>query len=103
GLGRRARLAVGTGSPGDLRKAGAALARLARGRQRVAFAWPRAEAEAATAFAEGALLASYTFTLKSREIPEDKRPASTIDVVGGDGLAEALRRGAQLETATSKA
>ncbi len=103
GLVRLALLGVGTGSPDDLRKAGAALARIARGRQRVAFAWPQAGAEAATAFAEGALLASYTFTLKSREIPEDKRPASMIDVVGGDGLAEALGRGAHLATATALA
>ena len=103
GLVRLALLGVGTGSPDDLRKAGAALARIARGKRRVAFAWPEAGADAATAFVEGALLASYTFTLKSGETPESKRPAPTIDVVGGDGLANALERGAHLATATALA
>src|SRR5699024_1902634 len=79
GLVRLALLGVGAGSPDGLRKAGAALARAARARQRVAFAWPEAGAEAATAFAEGVLLASYTFTLKSQEAPENKRPAPAIE------------------------
>lgn len=103
GLVRLALLGVGTGSPDDLRKAGAALARVARGRRRVAFAWPEAGEEAATAFAEGALLASYTFTLKSEKTPESKRPAPRIDVVGGEGVADALDRGVHLATATALA
>ncbi|MFL1430275.1 MULTISPECIES: leucyl aminopeptidase [unclassified Nocardiopsis] len=104
GLARLALLGVGSGSPDDLRKAGAALSRAARGRERVAFAWPAALAgeAAATAFAEGALLASYTFTLKTAEPEAAQRPAPAIDVVG-DAPADALARGAVLARATALA
>ncbi|WP_026118951.1 leucyl aminopeptidase [Nocardiopsis ganjiahuensis] len=104
GLVRLALLGVGSGSPDDLRKAGAALSRAARGNERVALAWPGADDAAATAFAEGALLASYTFTLKSAETPADQRPAGVIDVVGDTAaLADALTRGTALATATALA
>jgi len=107
GLVRVALLGVGSGSPDDLRKAGAALSRAARGAGRVALAWPGSGEEAATAFAEGALLASYTFTLKTSEAPADRRPAASIDVVLGDGadgsLAGALERGTALAAATALA
>ncbi|MEV2274180.1 leucyl aminopeptidase [Nocardiopsis sp. NPDC049922] len=105
GLARLALLGVGSASPEDLRKAGAALSRAARGRRSVALAWPGADAEAATAFAEGALLASYTFRMKTGETPEDRRPAESIDVVGeaDADLADALRRGADLAAATALA
>ncbi|MCY9785728.1 leucyl aminopeptidase [Nocardiopsis sp. EMB25] len=105
GLARLALLGVGSGSPDDLRKAGAALSRAARGRSRVALAWPGSDTEAATAFAEGVLLASYTFSMKTGETPEDKRPAEAVDVVGDGGgdLADALRRGADLAGATALA
>ncbi|MEU0488161.1 leucyl aminopeptidase [Nocardiopsis sp. NPDC006139] len=104
GLARLALLGVGSGSPDDLRKAGAALSRAARGRERVAFAWPAslADGAAATAFAEGALLASYTFTLKTAEPEAAQRPAPAIDVVG-DAPAEALARGVVLARATALA
>ncbi len=103
GLVRLALLGVGSGSPDDLRKAGAALARAARGKERVAFAWPGFGAEAATAFAEGALLASYTFSLRSTEPPADQRPAPVIDVVGSEDVADPLARGTRLAEATALA
>jgi leucyl aminopeptidase len=107
GLVRLALLGVGSGSPDDLRKAGAALARAARGNERVALAWPGSGAEAATAFAEGVLLASYTFSLKTSEVPDDRRPAASVEVASGDGddgsLAGALERGTALAAATALA
>lgn len=105
GLVRLALLGVGSGSPDDLRKAGAALSRAARGRERVALAWPGGGADAATAFAEGALLASYTFSLKTAEPPADKRPAPVVEVVdpGAGDLADALERGTRLAAATALA
>ncbi|WP_159940364.1 MULTISPECIES: leucyl aminopeptidase [unclassified Nocardiopsis] len=103
GLVRLALLGVGAGSPDDLRKAGAALSRAARGNGHVALAWPGADGDAATAFAEGALLASYTFSLKSAEPPADQRPAPVIDVLGAEGLADALDRGTRLAEATALA
>ncbi|MFD6098182.1 leucyl aminopeptidase [Nocardiopsis flavescens] len=104
GLARLALLGVGSGSPDDLRKAGAALSRAARGRDRVAFAWPAALAggDAAAAFAEGALLASYTFTMKTGEPDAAQRPAPVIDAVG-DAPADGLARGAVLAGATALA
>ncbi|WP_150239341.1 leucyl aminopeptidase [Nocardiopsis quinghaiensis] len=103
GLVRMALLGVGSGSPDDLRKAGAALSRAARGNERVALAWPGAGGDAATAFAEGALLASYTFSLKTAEAPAGKRPAPVIDVLGAGDLADALARGTRLAEATALA
>lgn len=104
GLVRLALLGVGSGSPDDLRKAGAALSRAARGKERIALAWPGSDAAAATAFAEGALLASYTFTLKSAEAPADQRPAPVIDVVGDPAaLTEPLALGSTMATATALA
>ncbi|WP_028647418.1 leucyl aminopeptidase [Nocardiopsis sp. CNT312] len=104
-LTRLALLGVGPGSPGDLRKAGAALSRAGRGRERVALAWPGHGADAAAAFAEGVLLASYTFSMKTGETPANQRPAQTVDVVGEDAeaLADDLRRGAALAAATALA
>lgn len=104
GLVRLALLGVGSGSPDDLRKAGAALSRAARGKEHVALAWPGGGGEAATAFAEGALLASYTFTLKTAETPKGQRPAAVIDVVGDTAeLASALTLGSDLAGATALA
>ncbi|MFE1169454.1 leucyl aminopeptidase [Nocardiopsis sp. NPDC058789] len=104
GLVRLALLGVGSGSPADLRKAGAALSRAARGNERVALAWPGTDAETATAFVEGALLASYTFTYRTTEPPRSQRPAPVIDVVGDvAALAEPLALGTTLATATALA
>ncbi|HJE59919.1 MAG TPA: leucyl aminopeptidase [Nocardiopsis listeri] len=106
GLVGLALLGVGSGTPGDLRKAGATLARAARGSKHVALAWPGAtgRAEAATALAEGALLASYTFTLKTSRTPEDQRPPTRIDVVGEtEHLTDALALGTHLAEATALA
>ncbi|GHD18844.1 leucyl aminopeptidase [Nocardiopsis kunsanensis] len=102
GLARLALLGVDAGTPDDLRKAGAAIARAARGKQHVAVAWPELSPEAATAFVEGALLASYAFTLKTGEVPKDKRPAPAIDLVG-DVPADAVERGTRLAAATALA
>ncbi|MER6626336.1 leucyl aminopeptidase family protein, partial [Streptomyces sp. NPDC000931] len=83
---------------------GAALSRAARGNERVALAWPGTDAETATAFVEGALLASYTFTYRTTEPPRSQRPAPVIDVVGDvAALAEPLALGATLATATALA
>ncbi|WP_304451807.1 leucyl aminopeptidase [Nocardiopsis sp. YSL2] len=105
GLVRLALLGVGSGTPDDLRKAGAALSRSARGTETVGLAWPGAGEAAAVAFAEGVLLASYTFTLKTGETPRAKRPAAGVEVVGADtaDLADALRRGGDLASATALA
>ncbi|GAB2492447.1 leucyl aminopeptidase [Nocardiopsis aegyptia] len=103
GLVRLALLGVGSGSPDDLRKVGAALSRFARGSETVALAWPGTGEAAAVAFAEGVLLASYTFTLKTGETPRAKRPAATIQVVGAAELADALARGGELASATALA
>ncbi|MBB6118880.1 leucyl aminopeptidase [Nocardiopsis algeriensis] len=103
GLARLALLGVGSGSPDDLRKAGATLARSARGRERVAFAWTGAGDAAATAFAEGVLLASYTFDMKSQERPADQRPAPVVEAVGAQGSEAALRRGGDLAAAAALA
>ena len=104
GLVRLALLGVGSGTPADLRKAGAALARAARGNQRVALAWPGGDPEAATAFTEGALLASYTFTLKSSKSPEGRLSPTRIDLVGDtDVLVDALALGTRLARATALA
>ncbi|MFE3458939.1 leucyl aminopeptidase [Nocardiopsis aegyptia] len=103
GLVRLALLGVGSGSPDDLRKAGAALSRSARGSETVALAWPGTGEAAAVAFAEGVLLASYTFTLKTGETPRAKRPAATVEVVGAADLADALARGGELASATALA
>lgn len=115
GLVRLALLGVGASSPDDLRTAGAALARLAKGRERAAVAAPSlvqegrsgaddasGRAAALSAFTEGALLASYTFTMKSAD--KGPRPVGAIDLVADDGAAaEPVRRGTALARATALA
>ncbi|TDQ54750.1 leucyl aminopeptidase [Actinorugispora endophytica] len=105
GLVRLSLLGVGGGAPGDLRKAGAAFARSARGRSRAAVNVAALEGDTAAlaAFVEGALLASYTFTLAGA--PKGARPVPRVDLVGGDPAAVAgpLRRGAVLAGATALA
>jgi leucyl aminopeptidase len=109
GLVRVALVGVGAAAPADLRRAGAALARAARGRRRAATtlgALPEAGRDGGAglaAFAEGALLASYTFTLASA--PKGPAPAGAVDLVGVDPEAAAapLRRGTELARATALA
>ncbi|GAA2013901.1 M17 family metallopeptidase [Nocardiopsis rhodophaea] len=110
GLVRLALLGTGAGVPDDLRAAGAALARLAKGRERAAIAAPSLAEEGQTgrdaalaAFAEGALLASYTFSMKSAE--KGPRPVPAIDLVADDDgtAADPVRRGTALARATALA
>ncbi|MFC4560477.1 leucyl aminopeptidase [Nocardiopsis mangrovi] len=102
-------LGVGAATPADLRTAGAALARAAKGRTRAATTLPHLfgpgePGEAGlTAFTEGALLASYTFTLAAS--PKGPAPAAAIELVSPDpGAAEGpVGRGAALAGATALA
>ena len=75
-------LGIGSGSPSDLRKAGAALARAGRGLERVVTtAGSDGTAEGFRAFVEGYLLASYRRpTLATRE-PEPA-PSEQLVVLG---------------------
>ncbi len=87
---------VGDAEPADLRSAGAALARVARGRTAVATTVP-AVAEEGTAgagvqaFVEGLLLASFTLTWRTGG-PE-RPPVARVVLCGVDGADEAVRRG----------
>ncbi|WP_046471070.1 leucyl aminopeptidase [Allosalinactinospora lopnorensis] len=112
GLVRLALLGVGAGAPGDLRKAGAALTRLAKGRTRaatnIAFLGPGGTETATagaglTSFVEGALLAGYRFTLRSSAKGPEAVPA--IDLVAEDPgrIAGPVRRGMTLARATELA
>jgi leucyl aminopeptidase len=83
---------TGDGSPKALRRAGATLARRAKGRNRLAVAAPAGDH---AAFAEGLVLGSYGF----RAGGTPKKPAvGTVVVTGGD--AGAVRRGTALARAT---
>ena len=71
---------VGDAAPADLRKAGAAVARRGKGRTAVAAQVPAASGDGLAAFAEGALLACYEFTIGK---PPAKRAPGTIALVAG--------------------
>ncbi|NKY10681.1 M17 family peptidase N-terminal domain-containing protein [Cellulomonas hominis] len=91
GLPRRLVLVgVGTGTPDDLRRAGAALARATRGLRRVlttVATEPGADGpRAVRAFAEGYLLAAYRVQRIGAPAPEKDRPAAELVVVGRDGV-----------------
>ncbi|EOR72380.1 leucyl aminopeptidase [Thermobifida fusca TM51] len=105
GLIRLSFLGVGDATPEEMRKAGAAFARSVRGSSRAAVnaAVSGHDPEALTAFVEGALLASYTFTLT--ETAEGTAPAAAIDLVGSAAseAAEPTRRGTVLARATAMA
>lgn len=107
GLTRLALLGIGSAAPAELRKAGAALARQAKGRHRagvIAASWEGAmTAEGCTAFTEGALLAGYTYTWAGK--PKGPKPASTIRLVSAalDEIEPPLRRGRALAGATALA
>jgi leucyl aminopeptidase len=77
---------LGDGSPAAYRKAGAALARAARGVDRLASAVTATADDAATrAFVEGAVLATYTLGgFRSKPVPETRLPLGTL-VLTGDG------------------
>lgn len=108
GLVRLALFGVGAASASDLRTAGAALARAAKGRSRAAVALPAesgspAQDPGVAAFAEGALLASYTFSLASS--PSGPEPVATIELLTSDlrGAGDSVRRGVALAHATARA
>jgi leucyl aminopeptidase len=94
---------TGDGSATALRKAGSALVRKAKGKDVVAIQVPEGDLEA---FAEGALLAAYDFTLKTG----GKKPVGEIVLVGGSpegageitGRAAALARDLTNTTSTDK-
>ena len=73
---------TGDGSPAALRKAGAALARRAKGKDVLAVRVPEGDL---TAFTEGALLAGYDFSLKTGE---GRKPVAEIVLVGGEPAAK---------------
>ncbi len=71
---------VGAGEPRDLRRAGAALARRTRGRERVATSVPALVDDAGLrAFVEGTVLGSFGF---SRRTTEPTPPARTVVLAG---------------------
>ncbi|MFC7327652.1 leucyl aminopeptidase [Marinactinospora rubrisoli] len=115
GLVRFALVGVGDLGARDLRKAGAALARLARGRQHAAVVVPgervgerdqghhAADGAGLTAFVEGVLLASYTFSLAAE--PKKPRPVPLVELVSDDPDRHraAVDRGRVLAGATALA
>ncbi|GAA3230868.1 leucyl aminopeptidase family protein [Actinocorallia longicatena] len=68
---------TGDGAPAALRKAGAALARRAKGESLLAVRLPAAAPDAVGAFLEGALLAAYSFTYKN----SGKKPVAALALV----------------------
>ncbi|MFC3997177.1 leucyl aminopeptidase [Nocardiopsis sediminis] len=110
GLVRFGLLGVGAATPADLRTAGAALTRAAKGRTRAATTLPHlfgpgdpGAAAGLTAFAEGALLASYTFTLATSAKGPDH--VAAVELVSPDtgAAAGAVDRGTALARATALA
>ncbi|MBB4929872.1 leucyl aminopeptidase [Lipingzhangella halophila] len=98
-------LGVGSGTPADLRKAGASFARLAKGRTRAATTVGflddgRAE-DGLTAFIEGALLGGYQFTMRSSAKPPEPVPA--IELVAEHPERMPVQRGTALANATALA
>jgi leucyl aminopeptidase len=92
---------VGEGSPADLRRAGATLARQVRGRAKVAVGAPsEAGEDALAAFAEGLLLGSYGFRVGG---PPKRPAAEMIGVLFGAGRAGALERGEAVARAVALA
>jgi len=74
---------IGEGTPAELRKAGAAIARRSRGRATLATALPEGTDDAGLqAHIEGLLLASYTFSRRSE--PPSSGPVTGIAVHAGD-------------------
>ena len=95
---------TGDGSPAALRKAGAAVTRRAKGSASLAvdLRGLAPTADGLRAFAEGALLAAYTFTLKD---PPEPRPLQGIALVVADtgGRKAALDDAVTTATATATA
>jgi leucyl aminopeptidase len=84
---------TGAGEPVDLRRAGAALGRAARGRHHLATTLgDRANAESVRSLVEGLLLGSYQTPSVGQRSRDDKTPAPTITLVG-DHRDPAVARG----------
>ncbi|SDT53998.1 leucyl aminopeptidase [Jiangella sp. DSM 45060] len=83
---------LGDGSAAAYRKAGAALARAARGTDRLASAVTATADDAATrAFVEGAVLATYALGgFRSTPVPAAKRPLGTLVVTGAGAQADVV-------------
>src|SRR5690606_10813263 len=102
-------LLYGTGDAGPqaLRRAGAALARRARGRAELTITLPEAEPAAWSALAEGALLACYAFKMLGSSggepgVGEGKsRPVERIRFTGPEHARDAVRRGEIFARATA--
>jgi leucyl aminopeptidase len=85
---------VGTAAPRDLRRAGAALARRTRGRDRVATSVPALADDAGLrAFVEGAVLGSFTFSRRSSEPTAPVRTVVLAGLVRPEARHGALQRG----------
>lgn len=95
GVGRVLLYGIGAGSAAELRKAGAALARKAKDRERLQITLP--DHDDGAALAEGALLAGYTFTIGASRTA----PVRRIELVGAD--ERAVRRGEVIARATGLA
>ena len=88
-------LGVGDGSPADLRRAGAALARqVERGQQAVAALPSSATGAEVDAFTQGLLLGGYTFTMSSQASGSAAPDGRTVRLLvpspdGGEGPGRA--------------
>ena len=93
---------VGEGGPARLRRAAAALARRGRGRTALVAQAPDADPAGVAAFAEGALLGSYTFTIGAAA---SRPPLGTFALTGADpaALRDAAGRGTRVAAATALA
>jgi leucyl aminopeptidase len=93
---------TGEGSPGDLRRTGAALARRAKGSPSMAVDLRSLapDAEGVRALVEGALLASYAFSRKKEPKP---RALTEVVLVGDAGLQPAVDLAVATATATAAA
>jgi leucyl aminopeptidase len=97
-------LGIGDGSPEALRKAGAAVARRAKSAASLALDLRGLDLDDAglRALAEGALLASYTFTRKQKSEPRSLQ-AITVVVPSTKALGPALARAMAIANATAAA
>ncbi len=95
GLARVLLLGTGDGSVVAMRQAGAALGRrVKRGASVVADATAGLPADATQAFAEGLLLASYRFSLKSAAPGEAEKPPAAVTLLVSDGAQSSITAGA---------
>ena len=85
---------VGERTAGDARRAGAAVARHARGRGRLAVAWDGLDAHLAEAFVEGVVLGGFSYSLASAR--QEPQHVSGVTLHGTDVAPDALRRALQV-------